>query len=37
MEIERTAGTLKLIAIALRRMRAQAGDLRLTLEGAFVG
>jgi hypothetical protein len=37
MEEERTAGTLKLIAIALRRMRAQAGDLRLTLEGALVG
>jgi hypothetical protein len=37
MEVERTAGTSKLIAIALRRMRAQAGDLRLTLEGALVG
>jgi hypothetical protein len=31
-EVERTAGTSKLIAIALRRMRAQAEDLRLTLE-----
>jgi hypothetical protein len=28
MEVERTAGTSKLIAIALRRMRAHAGDLR---------
>jgi hypothetical protein len=37
MEVERTAGMSKLIAIALRRMRAQAGDLRLTLEGALVG
>jgi hypothetical protein len=37
MEVERTTGTSKLIAIALRRMRAQAGDLRLTLEGALVG
>jgi hypothetical protein len=37
MEVERTAGTSKLIAIALRRMRTQAEDLRLTLEGALVG
>jgi hypothetical protein len=36
-EVERTAGTSKLIAIALRRMRAQTGDLRLTLEGVLVG
>jgi hypothetical protein len=35
--VERTTGTLKLIAIALRRMRAQIGDLRLTLEGVLVG
>jgi hypothetical protein len=28
MEVERTTGISKLIAIALRRMRAQAGDLR---------
>jgi hypothetical protein len=34
-EVERTAGTSKLIAIALRRMRAQAGDLRLMLEGVL--
>jgi hypothetical protein len=37
MEVERTAGTSKLIAIALRRMRAQAGDSRLMLEGVLVG
>jgi hypothetical protein len=37
IEEERTAGTLKLIAIALRRMRARAGDLKLTMEGALVG
>jgi hypothetical protein len=36
-EVERTAGTSKLIAIALRRMRAQAGDSRLTLEGVLFG
>jgi hypothetical protein len=36
-EVERTAGTSKLIAIVLRMIRAQAGDLRLTLEGALVG
>jgi hypothetical protein len=36
MEGERTVGTLKLIAIALRRMRAQARDLKLTLEGTLV-
>jgi hypothetical protein len=27
----------KLIAIALRKMKAQAGDLRVMLEGALVG
>jgi hypothetical protein len=37
MKVERTIGTSKLIAIALRKMRAQAGDLRLTLERALVG
>jgi hypothetical protein len=37
IEEERTAGTLKLTAIALRRMRARAGDLKLTVEGALVG
>jgi hypothetical protein len=36
-EVERTAGTSKLIAIALRMMRAQTGDLRMTLEGVLVG
>jgi hypothetical protein len=36
-EVERIAGTSKLIAIALRRMRAQTRDLRLTLEGVLVG
>jgi hypothetical protein len=36
-EVERTAGMSKLIAIALRRMRAHAGDLRMTLEGVLVG
>jgi hypothetical protein len=36
-EVERTVGTSKLITIALRGMRAQAGDLRLTLEGVLVG
>jgi hypothetical protein len=36
-EEERTVGTSKLIAIALRRMRPQAADLRLTLEGVLVG
>ena len=30
--MERIAGTLKLIAIILRKMGARAGDLRLTLE-----
>jgi hypothetical protein len=35
--MERTAGTSKLIAIALRRIRAPTGDLRLTLEGVLVG
>jgi hypothetical protein len=34
---ERTVGTLKLTAIASRRMRARAGDLKLTMEGALVG
>jgi hypothetical protein len=34
---EQTAGTLKLTAIALRRMRARAGNLKLTMEGALVG
>ena len=32
MEVKRTAGTSKLIAIILRKMGARAGDLRLTLE-----
>jgi hypothetical protein len=36
MEGERTVGTLKLITIALRRMRAQAGGLKLMLEGALL-
>jgi hypothetical protein len=36
-KVERTAGTSKLIAIALRRMRAQTRDLRLTLEEVLVG
>jgi hypothetical protein len=34
---ERTAGTLKLTAIASRRMRARAGDLKLMMEGALMG
>ena len=32
MEVERTVGTSKLIAIILRWMGARAGDSRLTLE-----
>jgi hypothetical protein len=36
-KVERTTGSSKLIAIALRRIRAQAGDSRLTLEGVLVG
>ena len=32
MEVERTIGTSKLIAIILRWMGARVGDLRLTLE-----
>jgi hypothetical protein len=36
MEVERTAETSKLITIALRKMRAQAGDLRLTLKKVLV-
>jgi hypothetical protein len=34
---ERTAGTLKLTAIVSRRMRARAGDWKMTMEGALVG
>jgi hypothetical protein len=34
---ERTAGTLKLTAIASRRMRARAGDWKMMMEGALVG
>jgi hypothetical protein len=37
IEVERTAGTSKLIAIVLRKMRAQAGDSRLTLKKVLVG
>jgi hypothetical protein len=37
MEVERTARTSKLIAIVLRKMGAQAGDSRLTLEKVLVG
>jgi hypothetical protein len=37
IEEERTAGTLKLTAIASRRMRARAGDLKLTMEGDLMG
>jgi hypothetical protein len=37
IEEERTAGMLKLTAIALRRMRARARDLKLTMEGTLVG
>jgi hypothetical protein len=37
MEVERTAGTSKLIAIALRKMGAQARDSRLTLKKVLVG
>jgi hypothetical protein len=37
IEEERTAGTLKLTAIALTRVRARAGDLKLTMKGALVG
>jgi hypothetical protein len=29
-------GTLKLIAIALRKMKAQAGNLKVMLEGVLV-
>jgi hypothetical protein len=37
IEEERTAGTLKLTAIASRRMRARTEGLKLTMEGALVG
>jgi hypothetical protein len=37
MEVEQTAGTSKLIAIVLRKMGAQTGDLRLTLKKVLVG
>jgi hypothetical protein len=36
-EVERTVGMSKLIAIALRRMRAQARDSRLMLKGVHIG
>jgi hypothetical protein len=36
-EVERTVGTSKLIAIVLRKMRAQAGDSRLMLKKVLVG
>jgi hypothetical protein len=37
MEVERTTGTSKLIAIALRKMRAQVGDSKLMLKKVLVG
>jgi hypothetical protein len=36
-KVERTVETSKLIAIVLRKMRAQAGDSRLTLKKVLVG
>jgi hypothetical protein len=36
-EVERTAGTSKLIAIVLRKMGAQARDSRSTLKKVLVG
>jgi hypothetical protein len=37
MEVKQTAGMSKLIAIVLREMAAQAGDLRLSLGKVLVG
>jgi hypothetical protein len=37
MEVEQTAGTSKLIAIVLRKMRAQARDSRLMLNKVLIG
>jgi hypothetical protein len=34
---KRTTGTLKLTAIVSRRMREQAGDWKMMMEGALVG